>query len=46
MLAALIFLVKQVPDQGPEQRESGKAVLYLPIVIIILILAVGGKQPH
>jgi len=31
------FFVKRVPGQGPEQRESGKTVLYLLIVIIILI---------
>jgi hypothetical protein len=31
------FLVKWVPGQGPEQRETGKTVLYLLIVIIILI---------
>jgi hypothetical protein len=31
------FLVKQVPGLGLEQRESGKTVLYLPIVTIILI---------
>ncbi len=33
-----IYLVKQVPGRGPEQRESGKTVLYLLIVIIILII--------
>jgi hypothetical protein len=33
----LPFLVKQVPGRGLEQRESGKAVFYLPIIIIILI---------
>ncbi len=31
-----IFLVKQVPGQGPEQRESKKTILY-PQIIIILI---------
>ncbi len=30
------FLVKRVPDQGAEQRESEKTVLY-PQIIIILI---------
>jgi hypothetical protein len=34
---AKFFLVKRVPCQGPEQRESGNTVLYLLIVIIILI---------
>ncbi len=29
-----MFLVKRVPGQGPEQRESGKIVLYLQIIII------------
>ncbi len=29
-------LVKRVPGQGPEQRESSKTVLYLLIVIILL----------
>jgi hypothetical protein len=32
-----MILVKQVPGWGPEQRESGKTVLYLLIIIIILI---------
>ncbi len=32
-----IFWVKQDPGRGPEQRESDKTVLYLPIVINILI---------
>jgi hypothetical protein len=32
-----VFLVKKVPGRGPEQRESGKTVLYLLIIIIILI---------
>jgi hypothetical protein len=27
----------RVPGQGPEQRESGKTVLYLLIIIIMLI---------
>ncbi len=31
------FLVKWVPAQGPEHRESGKTVLYLPMINIILI---------
>jgi hypothetical protein len=31
------FLVKRIPGQGPEQRESGKTVFYPLIVIIILI---------
>jgi hypothetical protein len=30
------FLVKQVPGQGPEQREFGKTVIY-PLIIITLI---------
>jgi formate-dependent nitrite reductase membrane component NrfD len=30
------FLVKQVPGQGPEQRESEKTVLYLQIIIILI----------
>jgi hypothetical protein len=34
---ANVFLVKQVPAKGPEQRESGKTVLYLLIIIIMLI---------
>ncbi len=33
-----VFLVKQVPGRGPEQRESGKTVLYLPIIIIIILI--------
>jgi hypothetical protein len=32
------FLVKWVPDRGPEQRESIKTVLYLLIIIIIIII--------
>ncbi len=32
-----LFLGKRVPGRGPEQRESGKTVLYLLMVIIILI---------
>ncbi len=32
----IVFLVKRVPGQGLEQRESGKNVLYLQINIIIL----------
>jgi hypothetical protein len=32
----MFFLVKQVPGQGPEQRESEKTLLY-PQIIIILI---------
>ncbi len=28
------FLVKRVPGQGPEQRESEKIVLYVQIIII------------
>ncbi len=32
-----VFLVKRVPGQGPEQRESDKTVLYLLIVIVTLI---------
>jgi len=35
--ALLVFLVKLVPGRGPEQRESGKTVLYLLIINIILI---------
>jgi hypothetical protein len=31
----LVFLVKQVPGRGPEQRESDKTVLYWLIVILI-----------
>jgi hypothetical protein len=30
------FLVKRVPVGGLEQRESGKNVLYLQIVIILI----------
>ncbi len=33
-----VFLVKQGPGPGPEQRESGKTVLYPRIIIIIIIL--------
>ncbi len=33
----VFFLVKRVPGQGPEQRESGKTVIYRIIVIIKLI---------
>ena len=33
----IFFLVKWVPGWGPEQRESGKTVLYLLIIITILI---------
>jgi hypothetical protein len=29
-------LVKKVPDRGLEQRESGKTVLYLPVIIILI----------
>jgi hypothetical protein len=32
-----VLLVKQVLGRGPEQRESGKTVLYLLIIIIVLI---------
>ena len=32
-----IFLVMLVPGRGPEQRESGKTVLYLQMIIIIII---------
>jgi hypothetical protein len=31
------FLVKRVEGRGPEQRESGKTVLYPLIIIVILI---------
>ncbi len=31
----IFFLVKWVPGQGPEQRESEKTVLYLQIIIIL-----------
>ena len=30
--------VKRVPGRGPEQRESGKTVLYALIIIIIILL--------
>jgi hypothetical protein len=30
-----LFFVKRVPGRGQEQRESGKTVLYLLVVIII-----------
>ncbi len=30
------FLIKQVPGQGPEQRESEKTVLYLQIIIKLI----------
>jgi hypothetical protein len=33
----LVFLVKQIPGHGLEQRESGKTVLYPLIIISILI---------
>ncbi len=33
------FLVKQVPGRGPEQRESGKNVLYVLIIIIIVLIS-------
>jgi hypothetical protein len=36
-ITGLVFLVKRVPDGGPEQRESIKTVLYLLIIINILI---------
>ncbi len=36
MIAKPVFLVKQVPGWGPEQRESCKTVLYLLIGIIKL----------
>jgi hypothetical protein len=36
IIVSFIFLVKRVPGQGPEQRESEKTVLY-PQIIIILI---------
>ncbi len=32
-----IFWVKQVQGWSPDQRESNKTILYLPIVIIISI---------
>jgi len=32
----LFLLVKWVPGQGPEQRESEKAALYLHIIIILI----------
>jgi hypothetical protein len=31
-----VFLVKWVPGQGPEQRESEKTVLYLQIIIMLI----------
>ncbi len=31
-----VFLEKQVPGWGPEQRESGRTVLYLLIIIILI----------
>ncbi len=34
-LVIYIFLVKRVPGQGPEQRESEKTLLYLQINILI-----------
>ncbi len=30
----VILFVRQVPGQGPEQRESVKTVLYLQLVLI------------
>ncbi len=33
----ILFLVQRVPGRGPEQRESGKTVLYLLISIILFI---------
>ncbi len=33
----IIFLVKWVPNRGPEQRESSKTVLYMLNIVIILI---------
>jgi len=38
------FLVKQVLGRGPEQRESGKTVLYPLIIIIILISYIISKS--
>ncbi len=32
----IFFLVKWVPDRGPEQRESEKTVLNLQIIIILI----------
>jgi hypothetical protein len=31
----ILFLVKRVPDQGLEQRESGETVLYSIFIIIL-----------
>jgi hypothetical protein len=31
-----VVLVKRVPGQGPEQRESGKTVLYALIIILFI----------
>jgi hypothetical protein len=35
-LSKFFFLVKCIPGQGPEQRESEKTVLYLQIIIILI----------
>ncbi len=34
------FLVKQAPGWGPEQRESGKTLLYPLIIIIVIIIII------
>jgi hypothetical protein len=31
-----MFFLMRVPGQGPERRESGKTVLYLQIIIILI----------
>ncbi len=34
--SSAFFMVKRVSGQGPEQRESEKAILYLQIIIILI----------
>jgi hypothetical protein len=51
MTLSSVFLLKQVPGRGPDQRESGKTVLYLLIIIklisyiIIYLLIFSHVQP-
>ncbi len=35
-----VFLVKRVPDWGPEQKESEKTVLYPQIIKIKLVITI------
>jgi len=41
-----IFLVKRVPGQGPEQRESEKIVLYVQIILYLLVILLLINENH